>query len=65
MIELFRLLKAQNEFSDPHDRLSQVIHQVLDEDAFDIDLLSEEELFNIQAAAGLPDHMLPERDKDR
>lgn len=65
MIKLFKLLKEQHEFCDPQDQLSQTIHEVLQEEDYDKDLLTEEELDFIQAAAGRPEHIMPKRDEDR
>ena len=64
MIKFFKLLKEQNEFNDPHDQLSRTIQQVLGGSVVQDDLL-DEELYYIQAAAGRPDFMMPEQDKDR
>lgn len=65
LARLLRLFKEQNAFSDPGDELSQMVRQVLGEETPGKDLLDDEELYHIQAAAGQPDCIKPERDKDR
>lgn len=51
MEELLRLLAEQNQFLDPEDKLSHLVHQSL---SFMNDELCEEDLCGIQAARGVP-----------